>query len=195
MDNAGQVVLWFLFFATLIKVLNTYLGIRLGDVYFWQDIYVIVVDIVFAGVLGVGVYFLLSGRVWCRFLCPLAALMHIYARFSPYRIMADKKRCISCNICTKVCHMGIDVMGFANKGIPMNDVECVRCSACVVNCPMQVLSFGSVGKVDLDNLSYKERYIPLQAGWKSGLLQEDIDMLIEEERLKHPELDERRSMR
>jgi hypothetical protein len=29
-----------------------------------------------------GVYFFLSGRVWCRFLCPLAALMHIYTRFS-----------------------------------------------------------------------------------------------------------------
>ncbi len=44
--------------------------------------------------------------------------MHIYARFSQFRIIADKKKCISCNVCTSVCHQGIDVMNFANKGLP-----------------------------------------------------------------------------
>src|SRR5689334_8663119 len=42
------------------------------------------VDVGLAGVLGYGAYFWLSGRVWCRFLCPLAALLHIYARFSRF---------------------------------------------------------------------------------------------------------------
>jgi ferredoxin len=28
----------------------------------------------------------------------------------------------------------------------MDDVECVRCSACIVNCPMDVLSFGRIGR-------------------------------------------------
>jgi polyferredoxin len=101
-----------------------------------------VVDILFGGILGVGLYFKYSGRVWCRFACPLAALMHIYARFSRFRIFADKKKCMSCNICTSVCHMGIDIMSFANKGLPMQDPECVRCSACVQECPTGVLSFG-----------------------------------------------------
>jgi thioredoxin reductase/ferredoxin len=104
------------------------------------------VDITLAGIIGVGFYFWFSGRVWCRFACPLAALMHIYARFSRFRIFADKKKCISCNVCTSVCHQGIDVMGFANKGLPMEDPECVRCSACVQSCPTGVLSFGRVGK-------------------------------------------------
>ncbi|CAA6678371.1 MULTISPECIES: NAD(P)-binding domain-containing protein [unclassified Lentimonas] len=100
------------------------------------------VDVWLAGVFGVAFYFHFSGRVWCRFACPLAALMHIYARFSQYRIFAEKKKCISCNVCTTVCHQGIDVMNFANKGIPMEDPECVRCSACVQSCPTGVLSFG-----------------------------------------------------
>ena len=103
------------------------------------------VDIGLAGIVGVGCYFWLSGRVWCRFACPLAALMHVYARFSRFRIFADKKKCISCNVCTSVCHQGIDVMAFANKGKPMEDPECVRCSACVQSCPTGVLSFGSLG--------------------------------------------------
>lgn len=102
------------------------------------------VDVGLAGVVGYGVYFWYSGRFWCRFFCPLAALMHIYSRFSRFRILAEKKKCISCNVCTSVCHQGIDVMNFANKGLPMNDPQCVRCSACVQSCPTGVLSFGQV---------------------------------------------------
>jgi thioredoxin reductase/ferredoxin len=102
------------------------------------------VDLLFAGILGVAFYFWLSGRVWCRFACPLAALMHVYARFSRFRILAEKSKCISCNVCTAVCHQGIDVMNFANKGLPMEDPQCVRCSACVQSCPTGVLQFGRV---------------------------------------------------
>ncbi|HEX4632181.1 MAG TPA: NAD(P)-binding domain-containing protein [Chthoniobacterales bacterium] len=100
------------------------------------------VDVFLGGVIGVGLYFKYSGRVWCRFFCPLAALMHIYARFSRFRIFPEKSKCISCNVCTSVCHQGIDIMNFANKGLPMQDPECVRCSACVQQCPTGVLAFG-----------------------------------------------------
>jgi len=106
--------------------------------------YVWFVDLLWAGIIGVGFYWHFSGRVWCRFACPLAALMHVYARFSRFRILAEKKKCISCNVCTSVCHQGIDVMAFANKGLPMEDPECVRCSACVSSCPTGVLAFGEV---------------------------------------------------
>ena len=107
--------------------------------------YAWLVDLFFAGAIGYGFYFWFSGRVWCRFACPLAALMHIYTRaFSRFAILAEKQKCISCNVCTSVCHQGIDVMSFANKGLPMQDPECVRCSACVQSCPTGVLSFGQV---------------------------------------------------
>ncbi len=118
--------------------------------------YKYLVDLWIAGIIGVGMYFHFSGRVWCRFACPLAALMHIYARFTSYRIFAEKKKCISCNVCTTVCHQGIDVMNFANKGRPMEDPECVRCSACVQSCPTGVLRFGRYdggGNVVYDKLA------------------------------------------
>jgi Fe-S-cluster-containing hydrogenase component 2 len=37
-------------------------------------------------------------------------------------------------------------MNFANKGLPMRDPECVRCSACVQMCPTGVLYFGQVDR-------------------------------------------------
>lgn len=103
-----------------------------------------VVDYALAGALGTGLYFAWSGRFWCRFACPLAALMHIYARFSRFRIVTEGKKCISCNVCTSVCHQGIDIMAFASRGKHMQDPQCVRCSACVQACPTAVLQFGRV---------------------------------------------------
>jgi thioredoxin reductase/polyferredoxin len=129
------------FAATLFDgMLNGWHPLGIQSNYYW------IVDVGLAGILGLGLYFHYSGRVWCRFACPLAALMHVYARFTSFRILADKKKCISCNVCTSVCHQGIDVMSFANKGAPMEDPQCVRCSACVSSCPTGVLTFGRVDR-------------------------------------------------
>ena len=138
-EHSGQ---WILLVATILTFLKLVgLGF-VSDSVKW--VYDLVVDVGLAGVVGVGCYFLFSGRIWCRMFCPLAGLMHIYAKWSSFRIFSEKKKCISCNICTKVCHQGIDVMSYANKGIPMDSVQCVRCSACVSNCPTGVLEFGRV---------------------------------------------------
>lgn len=157
LNMIGQVFLWF---AAILMVLRIVSWLIPGDDAIGQAFkfmlygaptsdgglpvfnYAYLVDLMFAGILGVAFYFHFSGRVWCRFACPLAALMHIYSRFGKFRIFSDKKKCISCNVCTSVCHQGIDVMNFANKGKPMEDPQCVRCSACVQGCPTGVLSFG-----------------------------------------------------
>jgi thioredoxin reductase/ferredoxin len=155
----GQAILALAFLLLILRVLawvlpaegmgegvkQFYAGLLSGwELFGVQLNYKYVVDLFLAGIIGYGAYFWFSGRVWCRFACPLAALMHIYARFSKFRILAEKKKCISCSVCTSVCHQGIDVMNFANKGLPMEDPECVRCSACVQSCPTGVLRFGRI---------------------------------------------------
>jgi len=153
LNMVGQVFLAFAFVLLGLRIVGWVRPASFGDRWYHALLetvpilnYKWFVDLVWAGILGVGLYFWFSGRVWCRFGCPLAALMHIYARFSRFRILADKKKCISCNVCTSVCHQGIDIMNFANKGLPMEDPECVRCSACVQSCPTGVLSFGQVDR-------------------------------------------------
>lgn len=157
---AGQVILAIAVLLLIVRVAGWMLpdGHPLDAIFdpVLKERYKWTVDVFLAGVVGYGVYFWLSGRFWCRFLCPLAALMHIYARFSRFRIFADKQRCISCGVCTSACHQGIDVMSFANRGLPMADPQCVRCSACVEECPTGVLAFGQLGKngfVQLDTLA------------------------------------------
>jgi polyferredoxin len=150
LNLAGQLILFCAAALMVLRILGWILGpdsvpARLFKLGFESELgYGWTVDLFLAGVIGYGLYFWFSGRVWCRFFCPLAALMHVYHRFSRFRILADKKKCISCNVCTAVCHQGIDVMSFANKGEPMADPQCVRCSACVAACPTGVLSFGQV---------------------------------------------------
>ncbi len=152
LNMVGQGVLAFAFIILAVRIVGWIFPSSGLDGLFKRLLYSIpllnysyLVDLWLAGILGVAFYFHFSGRIWCRFACPLAALMHIYARFTRFRIFADKDRCISCNVCTSVCHQGIDVMAFANKGKPMEDPECVRCSACVQSCPTGVLSFGRLG--------------------------------------------------
>lgn len=149
-ENFGQVVLWAIFLISFLHMLGWVPSLSdslQGLNEFLLSGYKIIVDTFLAGTIGIGLYFFYSGRVWCRFACPLAALMHIYNKFSRWRILADKKKCISCGLCTKNCHMGIDVMNYANKGKSLDDVECVNCSACVNVCPTGVLSFGNYKKV------------------------------------------------
>ena len=161
LDLAGQVVLAVALLLLALRIagwvlpagnwIDVHFDAELKERYKWT------VDVFLGGVVGYGVYFWYSGRFWCRFFCPLAALMHVYARFSRFAIVADKKKCISCNLCTAACHQGIDVMNFANQGAPMQDPECVRCSACVQTCPTGVLAFGQVRRdgslIRLDRLA------------------------------------------
>ena len=162
-NMVGQAVLLFAFAILGLRIAGWSLGENSWPAHWYEKLFEGIpflnyswsVDIFMGGILGVGLYFWFSGRVWCRFACPLAALMHIYARFSRFRIFPEKSKCISCNVCTSVCHQGIDVMNFANKGLPMRDPQCVRCSACVQQCPTGVLAFGhydSARQIVLDRL-------------------------------------------
>jgi polyferredoxin len=146
LEMSGQACLAFIFLLTLFYV-PAWAGFQIPELVgslrnFLFSIYLWGIDFLLASVLGVGLYLYLGGRVWCRLFCPLAAMMHIFARFSRFAILSAKEKCISCGVCTRSCHQGIAVMDYAQRGKPMDDVQCVACSACIVECPTEVLKFG-----------------------------------------------------
>lgn len=103
----------------------------------WYGFYI---GAVFSGVIGVGFYPIMGSRVWCRFGCPMAAILGIFQRyFSRFRITTNGDQCISCGNCSKYCEMGIDVQAYAQRGENIVRASCVGCGLCEEVCPRGVL--------------------------------------------------------
>lgn len=101
--------------------------------------YGFVVGALFAGVLGVGLYPLMGTRVWCRFACPLAALLGLIQKLGRFRIRVKKDVCIACGNCSTYCEMGIDVRLYAMANRSFTRASCVGCGICAHVCPRGVL--------------------------------------------------------
>lgn len=110
------------------------------DSYALREWYGFAIGAAFSGVVGVGFYPLLGNRVWCRFGCPMAAILGLQQRlFSKFRITTNGGQCISCGNCTTHCEMGIDVRSYAQKGENIVRSSCVGCGICSAVCPRGVL--------------------------------------------------------
>jgi polyferredoxin len=92
-----------------------------------------------AGVLGVGLYPLMGTRVWCRFGCPMAALLGLVQKLGRFRITVKPDMCISCGNCSTYCEMGIDVRAYAQANTSFTRASCVGCGMCAHVCPRGVL--------------------------------------------------------
>ena len=92
-----------------------------------------------SGIIGVVVYPIGGTRVWCRFFCPMAALLGLLQKFGRYRITVKDDMCISCGLCTKYCEMGIDVRAYAQANQDFVRAACVGCGICSEVCPRGVL--------------------------------------------------------
>ena len=119
------------------------------DGYLLRSWYGFLIGAAFSGVIGVGFYPLLGSRVWCRFGCPMAAILGIQQKFfSRFRITTNGGQCISCGNCSTYCEMGIDVRSYAQKGQNIVRASCVGCGICAAVCPRGVLKLEN-GSLDL----------------------------------------------
>ncbi len=94
---------------------------------------------VLAGVAGTGLYPILGPRVWCRYFCPMAALLGLSQRAGRFRVRVQKDLCISCGNCSTYCEMGIDVRAYAMANTSFTRAGCVGCGMCAHVCPRGVL--------------------------------------------------------
>ena len=108
-----------------------------------QDWYGFAIGGLFSGVFGVGLYPLMGTRVWCRFGCPMAALLGLVQKLGRFRITVKKDMCISCGNCSTYCEMGIDVRAYAMANLDVKRAACVGCGLCAHVCPRGVLKLES----------------------------------------------------
>ncbi|NNF74429.1 MAG: 4Fe-4S binding protein [Flavobacteriaceae bacterium] len=133
------------YFVIIIALLGIHTFSGNGKIFLFEaetlrSTYGFLIGAVFSGVIGTGFYPIFGSRVWCRFGCPMAAILGFQQRlFSKFRITTNGGQCISCGNCSTYCEMGIDVRAYAQKGANIVRSSCVGCGICAAVCPRGVL--------------------------------------------------------
>lgn len=102
------------------------------------------IESVFQAALPVAFFFLLilglnwiAERFWCRYLCPLGAMLGIVSRTAIFRREVSDA-CTNCGICAANCPTGtID----KENGYASDPAECIYCYDCAADCPVNAISF------------------------------------------------------
>ena len=86
-------------------------------------------------VAGFFILIIFIARGWCRYLCPVGAMMACFNKISFLQIKYNEEKCIKCFRCSQVCPMQIE-MPDENRSN-----ECIRCGRCIDACPTNAIEF------------------------------------------------------
>ncbi len=97
---------------------------------------------IFVGSFWIGVIFLFfvlmnlwKPRFFCRFICPLGALLGALASKSLFRINRIVDKCTDCDLCLQRCEGASDPQSLVRQA------ECFSCMNCIDDCPENALEF------------------------------------------------------
>lgn len=76
-------------------------------------------------------------RFWCRYLCPLGALLGVFSRWPLLRRKTEAAACNQCDLCAASCHGA----AAASPGENWKPSECLGCLNCTDSCNRGALSF------------------------------------------------------
>jgi MauM/NapG family ferredoxin protein len=115
----------------------------------------VLVGLLFLAVLGLN---LMERRFWCRYLCPLGAMLGLLSRSSLLKRSVNEG-CTECGACAGVCQGAAapDVKG------QWKDAECYYCWNCDDICPNNAVSFGFKGKKTASALDLGRRRVVVSA--------------------------------
>lgn len=83
---------------------------------------------------GTLVGMIVIARFWCRYLCPMGALLSLFNRVSFLKLRLDKHKCSSCGACAPACPMGIE------PHYQYDNHNCIKCGRCADSCDLGALS-------------------------------------------------------
>ena len=118
---------------------------------------------------------LMTERFFCRYLCPLGAVLALVSRPRLYRVRKPLSGCAAhCSACTRVCSMGLDL----RQENAVRSGDCINCLACRDICPQEnvqvspqpALAAAAVG-VALTGCYLAGTALPVSASLPAGLTQ------------------------
>lgn len=72
-------------------------------------------------------------RPFCHYICPYGAILSLLSRFSIFRLKINKKKCLNCRLCERICPMR------AIKKQKIDFSECILCGNCQRECPKRAI--------------------------------------------------------
>jgi polyferredoxin len=75
---------------------------------------------------------LLFDRFFCKYLCPMGALLAVIRRLGWFRVRRNDATCTHCFACDKACPVNIKVEAVSE----VRSLECIDCNLCVNACPV-----------------------------------------------------------
>lgn len=93
---------------------------------FWVRLFILVIVLVFVAYVS---------RGWCKYLCPVGAIMAVLNRFSFLGLRRDLVKCAKseCRLCVEACPMHVQILDLPWE--KFSDPECIYCLKCVDACP------------------------------------------------------------
>jgi ferredoxin-type protein NapH len=120
-------ILWFLFRYRPALIGNTDLAWLVGGNIFY---FTSAILLAFA---------LKDNRAFCKYLCPITAILKTTSRFALAKIEGDREKCSQCGACIKACPMNINIIEYVNNGQRVLSTECIFCLTCTTVCPERAL--------------------------------------------------------
>ena len=72
---------------------------------------------------------LANRRFWCKYLCPMGAILAPFNKIAPLRLVLNQDSCTNCHSCDSACPM--DIPDLTNN---LRSAECIECLECQETC-------------------------------------------------------------
>jgi polyferredoxin len=113
---------------------------RLADVEPWGGQQTGISILLTAILYGPVLLFVFGRKAWCRYLCPIGALLKVFSTVKIWSVRLVNNECIGCGKCNRACDMQVDVMGDLNTHGEVYSSACIVCLKCTDACPTDAIA-------------------------------------------------------